>query len=42
MRKYSYMDVREQMAETAREIWNRKLTNAAGGNFAVVWSRERS
>lgn len=35
MRKYSYMDVREQMAETAREIWNRKLTNAAGGNFAV-------
>lgn len=35
MSKYSYMNVREQMVETAREIWDRKLTNAAGGNFAV-------
>ncbi|MCI8293846.1 MAG: aldolase [Hespellia sp.] len=32
---YSFMDVRKQMAKTAKMIWERKLTNAAGGNFAV-------
>jgi L-fuculose-phosphate aldolase len=30
-----YMDIREEMAVTARLIWERRLTNAAGGNFAV-------
>jgi L-fuculose-phosphate aldolase len=32
---YSYMDMRREMAITARLIWERRLTNAAGGNFAV-------
>lgn len=35
MENYSYMDIREEMTETAKAIWERKLTNAAGGNFAV-------
>ena len=30
-----YMETRSQMAVIAREMWDRKLTNAAGGNFAV-------
>jgi L-fuculose-phosphate aldolase len=30
-----YQDLREKMCEIAREMWERRLTNAAGGNFAV-------
>ena len=31
----SYQDMREEMACVARMMWERRLTNAAGGNFAV-------
>ena len=31
----SYLEIREQMQETARLMWDRRLTNASGGNFAV-------
>jgi L-fuculose-phosphate aldolase len=30
-----YSDLRKKMCEIAREMWERRLTNAAGGNFAV-------
>ena len=29
------MDIRKEMVTTARLIWERRLTNASGGNFAV-------
>jgi L-fuculose-phosphate aldolase len=32
---FSYMEIRKEMVTTARLIWERRLTNAAGGNFAV-------
>jgi L-fuculose-phosphate aldolase len=32
---FSYFEMRKEMAVTARLIWERRLTNAAGGNFAV-------
>jgi L-fuculose-phosphate aldolase len=35
MDNYSYMEMRKEMALVARLIWERRLTNAAGGNFAV-------
>ena len=35
MSEYSYMEMRKEMAVVARLIWERRLTNAAGGNFAV-------
>lgn len=35
MAELSYMDIREEMCVTARNMWERRLTNAAGGNFAV-------
>ncbi len=35
MSKISYMDVRQDMCKVAHYMWDRKLTNAAGGNFAV-------
>jgi len=35
MSELSYMDTREEMVEVARLMWERRLTNAAGGNFAV-------
>jgi len=35
MEKMSYMETREQMCEIARLIWDRRLTNAYGGNFAA-------
>ena len=35
MDKLSYPDIREEMCITARNMWERRLTNAAGGNFAV-------
>jgi L-fuculose-phosphate aldolase len=31
----SYIEMRREMVTTARLIWERRLTNAAGGNFAV-------
>lgn len=35
MGKLSYQNMREEMALIARMMWERRLTNAAGGNFAV-------
>lgn len=35
MSSFSYPEMREEMATVARLIWDRRLTNAAGGNFAV-------
>lgn len=35
MAMLSYMEIREEMCVTARNMWDRRLTNAAGGNFAV-------
>ena len=35
MEKLSYQDIREQMCYIAGQIWERRLTNAYGGNFAV-------
>jgi L-fuculose-phosphate aldolase len=35
MSELSYMDTREEMVKVARMMWERRLTNAAGGNFAV-------
>lgn len=35
MSKLSYMEMRREMCVTAQNMWNRRLTNAAGGNFAV-------
>lgn len=35
MENLSYMKDREQMAKVAHYMWDRRLTNAAGGNFAV-------
>ena len=31
----SYMEMRTEMVKVARMMWERRLTNAAGGNFAV-------
>lgn len=31
----SYIEMREEMCVVARMMWERRLTNAAGGNFAV-------
>ncbi len=36
-----YMDMREEMCVTARNMWQRRLTNAAGGNFAVRVAENR-
>jgi L-fuculose-phosphate aldolase len=33
--KLQYEELREEMCLTARLMWERRLTNAAGGNFAV-------
>lgn len=35
MSKISYLSAREEMCKVAHYMWDRKLTNAAGGNFAV-------
>jgi Ribulose-5-phosphate 4-epimerase and related epimerases and aldolases len=37
----SYMDIREEMCVTAINMWERRLTNAAGGNFAVRVAENR-
>ncbi len=35
MSKLDYAEMRDEMVITAQQIWDRRLTNAAGGNFAV-------
>jgi L-fuculose-phosphate aldolase len=35
MSNLSYIEMREEMATVAKNMWERRLTNAAGGNFAV-------
>lgn len=35
MSNMSYYEMRREMATVARLMWERRLTNAAGGNFAV-------
>lgn len=35
MSNYSYYEMREEMSKIAHYMWDRRLTNAAGGNFAV-------
>jgi L-fuculose-phosphate aldolase len=41
MGTFSYMDMRKEMVTTARLMWERRLTNAAGGNFAVRVAENR-
>jgi L-fuculose-phosphate aldolase len=36
-----YLETREQMKKVAKAMWDRKLTNAAGGNFAVKVAQNR-
>jgi len=31
----SYLEMRKEMCKTAKLMWDRRLTNSAGGNFAV-------
>lgn len=35
MSDLSYLETRKQMAKVCHYIWDRRLTNSAGGNFAV-------
>ncbi len=35
MSNLSYIETREEMVIVAKNMWERRLTNAAGGNFAV-------
>lgn len=35
MSNLSYIEMRREMCMMAKEMWDRRLTNAAGGNFAV-------
>jgi L-fuculose-phosphate aldolase len=35
LKELQYLETRLQMKKIARAMWDRKLTNAAGGNFAV-------
>ena len=41
MKEIQYVDVRRQMKKIAKAMWDRKLTNAAGGNFAVKVAENR-
>lgn len=41
MEKLQFMETRRQMQKVAKAMWDRKLTNAAGGNFAVKVSDNR-
>jgi L-fuculose-phosphate aldolase len=36
-----YLETREHMRKIAKAMWDRKLTNAAGGNFAVKVAQNR-
>ena len=39
--EYAYGEMRREMAAMAKNIWDRRLTNAAGGNFAVKVDENR-
>jgi L-fuculose-phosphate aldolase len=41
MSELQYLETRIQMAKIAKTMWDRKLTNAAGGNFAVKVAEDR-
>lgn len=41
MSQMAYWDMREEMARVAHYMWDRRLTNAAGGNFAVRVAADR-
>ena len=41
MEGLQYLETRQQMKKIARAMWDRKLTNAAGGNFAVQVADDR-
>ena len=41
MSNCSYKEMREEMVTVARLMWERRLTNAAGGNFAVKVEADR-
>ena len=41
MSKLDYAEMRDEMVITARNMWDRRLTNAAGGNFAVQVEEDR-
>ena len=41
MSELQYLDTRRQMKKIAKAMWDRKLTNAAGGNFAVRVAENR-
>ena len=37
----SYYEMREEMSKIAHYMWDRRLTNAAGGNFSVKVDENR-
>lgn len=41
MSNLSYIEMREEMCVIAQNMWERRLTNAAGGNFAVLVDEDR-
>lgn len=41
MTELQYLETRIQMQKVAKTIWDRKLTNSAGGNFAVKVDENR-
>lgn len=41
MSELQFLDTRKQMKKIAKAMWDRKLTNAAGGNFAVRVADDR-
>jgi len=41
VKELQYSDTRRQMKKIAKAMWDRKLTNAAGGNFAVKVAENR-
>lgn len=41
MSNLSYYEMRVEMCKVAKNMWNRRLTNAAGGNFAVKVEENR-
>lgn len=41
MPELSFMETRIAMAKVAKQMWDRRLTNAAGGNFAVRVAPDR-
>lgn len=41
LKELQYLETRKQMQKVAKSMWDRKLTNAAGGNFAVKVAANR-